>query len=300
MVVKSANAASIDTSDANIVQASRYLVVNPTGSGISTSFNSNSVDVDGAVIANGTSYKCFILSVADGISADINALSSSSNAISLTTVVAPTTVADTSYNILISDVADNQHAADMEISFTPATNENTIGEYRVMIVKSSASSGFDTTAAQNVGAGNYHTVSPNGSPHSFTLTPWFSDVHGDTIVEGVEYVAFVMNMADGNDATLNSLSGPSNPLILTSHPSGIDEISESDIEIFQNEVSLLIGFFNPDEQNSVALIDMNGRILWESKTSVRQVIIPKSSLNPGIYSLQRLGSTTLVLKIWVW
>ncbi|WP_052723672.1 copper amine oxidase N-terminal domain-containing protein [Paenibacillus wulumuqiensis] len=77
MLVPSANADSFTLADANRLSGSRYQTV--TGSTYSEwAFSTANVDVNGASIRPGVAYKAFVLSVANGRDATVNALSAAS------------------------------------------------------------------------------------------------------------------------------------------------------------------------------------------------------------------------------
>jgi len=86
IVVKSADAAGFDLTAANIVAASNYTPIVPNGGNISQVLTSTAKDKDGDLIANQEAYKVFVLSVADGVNATINELSTASLEITLTAI----------------------------------------------------------------------------------------------------------------------------------------------------------------------------------------------------------------------
>ncbi|WP_025027174.1 copper amine oxidase N-terminal domain-containing protein [Caldalkalibacillus mannanilyticus] len=83
MVVRSSDASSFNLAAANAVSASNYTIVGKTGSNITTTLSATARDTRGNTIQSGVSYRVFVLSIADGSNATINALSSGSNEISL-------------------------------------------------------------------------------------------------------------------------------------------------------------------------------------------------------------------------
>ncbi|MBJ6360782.1 copper amine oxidase N-terminal domain-containing protein [Paenibacillus sp. MAHUQ-46] len=83
LVVPSGRADSFRLSDANALSASRYTQVSKTGGSNSVVLPSSTLDVDGNVLRSGVSYRVFILSIADGRSVTVNALSAPSTDIVL-------------------------------------------------------------------------------------------------------------------------------------------------------------------------------------------------------------------------
>lgn len=83
MVVPSVDANSFNLATANGVAPANYSTVAKTGSNVSTTLSAQARDVKGATIQNGTAYKVFVLSLADGINATTNGLSAASSEIVL-------------------------------------------------------------------------------------------------------------------------------------------------------------------------------------------------------------------------
>lgn len=205
MVVKSANAAGFDEPTATAVAAANYTAVTPTGSPTYQQvLAAGALDVDGDAVTNSVPYVVFVLSEADGVVASTNSISSGSPEVTLEVP------ADTCTNITAQDVGDLGGGLDLEVSFDGAANEATLSEYRIMVVKAANTAGFDLDSAMAVGAADYTAVALTGGPtYTQTLALAANDVDGDPVSNGVDYNVFVLNVADGTNATLDQLSGPS-------------------------------------------------------------------------------------------
>lgn len=84
MVVESANAGSFDLAAAEAVAAGNYTIVETATKGdVTVTLAADAKTVDGTLIANGVAYKIFVLSMADGTNAVLNALSAASEEITL-------------------------------------------------------------------------------------------------------------------------------------------------------------------------------------------------------------------------
>lgn len=81
MVVKSSDSYAFNLEKADTV--TNYLSVSPTGNNIITILNQNSKDVNGDIVRTNLSYRIYVLSVANGTQANINALSERSEMITL-------------------------------------------------------------------------------------------------------------------------------------------------------------------------------------------------------------------------
>ena len=123
--------------------------------------------------------------------------------------------ADAATNVMGADIDDNGNGSDLRVTFNKAANENTVSEYRVMVVKSSASGSFDLAVAEAIGAANYTAVTPTGSNITAFLTAGTTDTDGDLITTLMPYKIFVLSVADGTVAQFNILSAPSPDITLT-------------------------------------------------------------------------------------
>ncbi len=85
LVVKSSDATGFDLAAAEAVAAANYTEVAKSGSDTVTTLSSSAKDTDGDQIDNDIYYKVFVLTVADGTNATVNALSAASTSIRLTT-----------------------------------------------------------------------------------------------------------------------------------------------------------------------------------------------------------------------
>lgn len=84
MVVRAHEVSSFNLAAANLIPAANFTRVNKTGNNIKVTLNSSARDVRGNLLTNGVAYHVFVLSVADGTNATVNALSTPSSQITLT------------------------------------------------------------------------------------------------------------------------------------------------------------------------------------------------------------------------
>lgn len=115
-------------------------------------------------------------------------------------------------SLMLDDITNNANAGDFEISFTKASDESKISEYRVIMVKSAVASGFQTSTANAVTADRYLAVAKTNNNAKVTLPTNSLDSDGEAIIEGTLYTAFVLSVADGINAKDNALSAPSNSI----------------------------------------------------------------------------------------
>lgn len=118
-------------------------------------------------------------------------------------------------NLILDDVTNFGDGRDLALRFVAAPDEAAIREYRILIVKAASAAGFALPAADAVSADRYTVVAVGSSQHVVTLAATAVDVAGESIVEGVTYVAFVLS-AGTDAASSNALSAPSNAIPVAS------------------------------------------------------------------------------------
>ncbi len=245
-VVRSDSASSFTLASANaITNPNLYTTVNKTGANISTALADSALDVLGVPIHNGIGYRVFVMSVGNGSST----LSNYSSAITLTNsgiVQAPTSVT-------VKDVADNNNGQDLQVSFTKASNESNISQYRIFIVKNANAGSFNVTTANSItNSSNYTVVSKTGGNISITLPAAAKDINGDLIKNGIGYNAFVMSVATGNNSKLNSLSASSAAITLSSSSvAAITNVAVADVGDQGNGQDLQVSFTKASNESNI-------------------------------------------------
>lgn len=242
LVVKEPDTISFNLAAAQSVAAANYLNVTPTGSNISTVLAAGSRDVDGDLITDNVPYRVYIMTVADGVNAQLNNLSEKSNHVTLMGATFPS---DPATSLAATDIADNGNGSDIQVFFAKANNENKVGEYRVMAVKAANASTFSLMDASNTPASSYYTVSPAGTPfYTTALSATLEDVDGDLVTTGVPYRLFVLSIADGTLANQNKLSNQSNQVTLNvlQSPDSAQNVVLADIADNHNGQDLNVSF----------------------------------------------------------
>ena len=117
-------------------------------------------------------------------------------------------------NLTGTDINNNGNGSDLQVSFTQATDETTLSEYRIMVVKATQADGFNLTMANSVSVENYQAYAPVGNDYSLPLSETAKDTDGDIIEENIAYKIFVLSIADGTNAVTNILSNPSDEITL--------------------------------------------------------------------------------------
>lgn len=281
IVVKSANASSFGLSAASALTNDRYTQIAKTGGNINVTLNANLKDSDGDDIALNSEYKIYILSVADGTNANTNALYTESGA-----VVTLHSTVDQVSNVVLSDIADNGDASDLNIAFNMAADESRLSEYRVFLVKSSKASAFDLAAANS--NSNYFKVSANGSNINTVLGSGLKDTDGDAIANGSSLKAFVLSLANGTDADINALSAVSNEVVL-SKTNSIDEPLK-EVAVYVSDNMLIVN--NKSNYEVLEFLSVSGQVLFSQKINQdNHLQINLNTIDAGVYLVRLLSDT---------
>lgn len=202
LIVKASNASAFNLTAALKVGSANYTTVQPNNTDQAVTLSSSARDVDGALIQSNQAYVGYVLTVGKGTYG--SALSTASNSLTLDTGISVSAVT----NVRINDVSDYADGRDAAVTFTRASNESNISEYRVFLVKTKDASSFSLSRANSLSNQYYTTVSKTSSSGS-TLTGNFSassrDTAGDLIKNNVAYTAFVLSVSNTSLAS-NKLS----------------------------------------------------------------------------------------------
>ncbi|RXJ02940.1 copper amine oxidase N-terminal domain-containing protein [Anaerobacillus alkaliphilus] len=211
MVVKTDQANSFNLIAANNVHSNNYTRVTKTGSNITQRLASTTRDIHGNLIRPSEPYKVFVLAVSN-VSGDRNTLSQPSSEIILSNPGV-----DVATGITVFDIGNNGNGQDIEVNFLKAANETPISYYTVLVVRSHETANFTLDQANAVPVANYTRVDKTGSNLKITLPSTARDVRGNLITNGVAYNIFILSVADGTNATKNSLSAPSSSITLANN-----------------------------------------------------------------------------------
>ncbi|MFL5730466.1 MAG: DUF5018 domain-containing protein [Cytophagaceae bacterium] len=125
------------------------------------------------------------------------------------------------YNLNLSavDIADNNNASDLKVSFNKLATETYINAYRVIVVKDAVANNFTLAAANALPATGYTEIAAGAAfNYNFVLPSTQLDSDGDPINNSTSsYRIFVLSVAK-SPATINNLSSPSNVILSCSGP----------------------------------------------------------------------------------
>lgn len=246
MVVPTSYYSSFSLAEANNVSSSNYTTVSTSGSSTSQVLNSSTRDVLGASIKNGTSYRVYVLTIGSGIYWDSNVLSSASSVITLLNDSSVKAVT----NLNVSDDNDYGDGRDLKVSFSHATDETYINQYRIMVVPTSYYSSFSLSDANNVSSANYTSVSTSGNSTSQVLDSSARDVRGNLIKAGISYKVYVLAVGGSNYSGPNALSGESSVITLSTTKSPV--ISVTNVTYKEDNGRILISFVKSANESNIS------------------------------------------------
>jgi len=206
MVVNATQAEDFNVDSANALTADHYTSVPANGTSHSIKLTSTAISTDGQLITNMINYSVFILSSYEN---------PSENILSYPVPILLQTQTAAVNNILSTDNGNAGNGSDVLISFHKVADEDSISEYRIIVVPMDQMATFDLEMADQVGTDIYTVIVPSGSNISIQLDDQSTDISGETIQEEKGYYVFVLSIADGILSDKNALSEPSNLLALS-------------------------------------------------------------------------------------
>lgn len=284
-VVKASNYTSFNLSKANGVSNSNYTTVNKKGYNYTEALSSGARDVDGASIRNGVSYRVFVMAVGTGGYAGVNTLSSASSAITLSNRNSVGTVS----NLSVSDMYDNNDGRDLYVSYTRASDESNISQYRIMVVKTANAGSFNLSKANAVST-SYSTQASVGSNYGQTLASGARDVDGSKIQNGVSYTVYVLSVGKGGT---NALSYGSSSITLGNNYSvgKVTNLTVNDVSDYGDGRDLEVAFTRASDESNIN----HYRIFVVKTASAGSFNLSKAN-NNNYYTEVSRGSNKLTLS----
>ncbi len=209
--------------------------------------------------------------------------------------VLTTDVANIVTAVEISDVADNNDGSDLNVAATIPSDETTVSEYRVMVVLSENAAAFDVAAATAVADGNYTAITPSGADIDESLAADAKDVDGAAITENIAYKVFVLSIADGTTATVNSISDVSEEITLI----GQTSISEIDnvVKIYSYDNVVFVDVLNNDFVDSkVSVYSISGQEVYNEKITSTNNRIILDNVSTGTYFVKISNNENIVTQ----
>ncbi|QMV42443.1 copper amine oxidase N-terminal domain-containing protein [Cohnella cholangitidis] len=117
-------------------------------------------------------------------------------------------------SVTVSTVSQFGDGRDLQVSFTPPSDQTNVDSYRVLVVKAENAASFNLAKAQIVGSANYTSLSKYNPTQKTTLSASSRDVDGAVLRKNQAYKVFVLTVGNGTYA----LSASSVSISLSSSP----------------------------------------------------------------------------------
>lgn len=163
-------------------------------------------------------------------------------------------------NIVAYDIGDSNSEQDMEVAFSIPSDEATVGEYRIIVVKESNAATFDAEAAGALRAPSLTVAKRANKDISAVLDMAATDSDGDLIANDIAYLVFVLTVADGDDANVNTLASAAVAITLKDVALEITYLQNDGVLISDGENRVLVD----------ALINLGTNSGWVSLGSSEQ------------------------------
>lgn len=230
----------------NLTNSYYYTQINKSNSNnITQTLNSGSRDIDGELIRNGVSYRVYVLSV--GYSGNYNNALSNYSAITLSVnnqnvspVPAPS----------LSVVGTNGNGSDLRVSFNPATGENYIDYYKIIVVKSSKS----LTASQAHSNPHFTVANKTGRTITKDLASNTLDSDGAVIQRGASYRVYVLSVGNSTSNYSSALSSASNAVTIqgVTQVGVVKNVTATDAGDANNASDLKVSFTKADNETNIS------------------------------------------------
>ncbi len=165
------------------------------------------------------------------------------------TITTSTEVNPVSYvNTRVNGQSGN--GSDLNVSFPKAAKENNVGEYRIFVVKSGASSSFNvTTALSNY---NYTSVPVQGRDVALTLSYQAKDTSGELIKANQSYNVYVLTVGKGSTSSILSNASQTVTLSVGSPVAAVTSVTPTDVSEYGDGRDMKVTFTKPQIDNNIA------------------------------------------------
>ncbi|WP_246054190.1 copper amine oxidase N-terminal domain-containing protein [Paenibacillus anaericanus] len=154
--------------------------------------------------------------------------------------------------VTVKDVGDAGDGRDLQVSFSKSTNESLVDHYRVLVVKAANTFNFNLSDALRVSSANYSTVLPTGADPVVKLTANSRDVDGNLIGSKQAYVAYVLAVGKGNNASALSSASSTITLDNVTYVAATTDVKASDVNNYGDGRDLSISFTRPSSDSNIA------------------------------------------------
>ncbi len=173
------------------------------------------------------------------------------------------------------DVANFGDGRDLEISFRKAENETLVGEYRIMLVKTSQAANFNLNTALSVPSSNYTVVPKTGQDARQVLTSSTRDTDGALLENDINYTAFVLQVGNGTGPDHHLAKSTPITLTLPNRVAQVTNVTVRDVFDYGDGRDLEVSFNRLADENSLlyyrAIVVPNNEIASFDLSAAKEV-----------------------------
>lgn len=197
--------------------------------------------------------------------------------------------ADQVSQVMALDVADNNDASDIEVSFLKAMNESTISEYRIFVLPIMSSFPNLNTLTANA----YHTVIPNGQNIKTRLFASQLDAYYQIIEDSTDYFVYVLSVPDSSSANVSTLSQPSPIFSLINLSTSALTTTDLGMQFIHTDQNITIRS-STNNILKMNLYTIDGKRIQKYMVDANEVIIQRGRYSAGIYIISIQTSTGII------
>lgn len=152
-------------------------------------------------------------------------------------------------SVAVSTVPQYGDGRDLQVNFTPPSDQSNVDSYRILVVKAENASAFNLAKAQTVSSLNYAVVSKSNAYSKISLTAQSRDVDGALLRTNQAYKVFVLTA--GQDTYALSSSSVSISLSASPSVSAVTNVKIDDVGDFGDGRDLQVSFTKASNESNI-------------------------------------------------
>ncbi|QJD86086.1 copper amine oxidase N-terminal domain-containing protein [Cohnella herbarum] len=152
-------------------------------------------------------------------------------------------------SVAVSTVPQYGDGRDLQVNFTPPSDQSNVDSYRILVVKAENASAFNLAKAQTVSSLNYAFVSKSNAYSKISLTEQSRDVDGALLRTNQAYKVFVLTA--GQDTYALSSSSVSISLSASPSVSAVTNVKIDDVGDFGDGRDLQVSFTKASNESNI-------------------------------------------------
>jgi hypothetical protein len=183
-------------------------------------------------------------------------------------------------SVNVASVSQYGDGRDLQIGFTPPSDQSNVNSYRILVVKAANAPSFNLAKAQIVGAINYTVVAKNNANQKTLLSSQARDVDGALIGTNQAYKVYVLTVGKDIYALSNSSA-----TITLSRSSAVDvstNVKINDVSDFGDGRDLSVSFTKAKTDNNISSYRV---MIVKSKDAANFGVTAANSVSSSYYNV---------------